>query len=100
MVVNSSLPVINFTASNHPIVYSQSGTLLGSVLIKEIAQTMGGGTQVVNFAAPNFSTSGSYGCALTDASGNSSVGYTRNSATQITIIGNSGDSITGFCIGI
>jgi hypothetical protein len=95
------------TATFHPTVFSQAGSQLGTTFITQIASTFSAGTVTINFGGPTYTTSTSYGCVFNAINGTvgttESIEYTRNSASQITVVSSNPTStsgFTGFCVGL
>lgn len=99
--VSSTTPVANLIAQNHPLVYGNAGILMPNVKLYLVSMTLSGGTATYNFAGPAFTSTGTYGCALSDASGSTAtpVAYSKVSGSQMTVSGNGSDPVQGLCAG-
>ena len=106
-VVASTTPVANLTLVNHPKVQSCgtttscSNTALSNSRIVIGSVGLSAGSATVSGFSPAFTSSSTFVCTATDASGASAVRVTNASASSITLTGGllSGDTINYHCIG-
>ena len=100
-------PVVLFGPGEHgpSSVLDNTGTILaGSTMpmhtVAGTANVVAGNNVIVSFAASvAFSATTSYRCTASDTSGQNNAGVTRNSASQITVLGNNGHNIDFICVG-